>query len=243
MRVSKILSRAGVASRRVAEKMVQAGRISVNGKVLKSPGVQIGLNDEIKVDGKRIPRPEPTRVWRYHKPAGLVTTERDEKGRDTVFSNLPEGLPRVLSVGRLDLGSEGLLLLTNDGELKQWMERPATGWLRRYRVRARGRLKDSQIQLLKRGVRVKGQKLGPLQVSLDHQTRANAWYTVTLRRGRNREVRRAFEFVNLQVNRLIRVSFGPFVLGDLRPGAVAEVRRKILRDRLGDNRIGYQRNS
>ncbi|MDF1855266.1 pseudouridine synthase [Pseudooceanicola sp.] len=232
-RIAKVLSRAGIASRRDAEIMIVEGRISVNGRKLTSPALNVSAADRIEVDGKPLNAPEPPRLWLYHKPAGLVTTARDEKGRQTIFEALPEDLPRVMSVGRLDLTSEGLLLLTNDGGLKRRMELPATGWLRRYRVRMRGIPKDEDFAPLRAGLKIDGEKFQPMQVTLDRQQGANAWATVGLREGRNREIRRAMESIGFSVNRLIRISYGPFQLGQLQPGAVEEVRAKILRDQLG----------
>ena len=232
-RIAKRLARAGLASRREAERMIEAGRVRLNGKVLASPAVNVTETDRITVDGKPLAAPEPPRLWRYHKPAGLVTTTRDEKGRPTIFDRLPEDLPRVMTVGRLDLNSEGLLLLTNDGAIKRRLELPSTGWLRKYRVRVHGSPSDEALAPLRRGVTVNGERFQPMSVSLDRQQGANAWLTIGLREGRNREVRRALEAVGLVVNRLIRISYGPFQLGDLAPGAVEEVRARILADQLG----------
>lgn len=232
-RIAKRLARAGIASRRVAETMIAEGRVAVNGRVIDSPALNVTAADRILVDGKPLAEAEATRLWRYHKPAGLVTTDRDEKGRDTVFTRLPADMPRVLSVGRLDLTSEGLLLLTNDGALKRRLELPSTGWLRKYRVRAKGEPNDAALEPLRRGVTIDGEKFQPMTVTIDRQQGANAWLTIGLREGRNREIRRALEHVGLTVNRLIRLSYGPFQLGDLAPGAVEEVRPKILRDQIG----------
>jgi 23S rRNA pseudouridine2605 synthase len=232
-RIAKVLARAGVASRRAAEAMIAEGRVSVNGKQIDSPALNVGPKDRIAVDGQPLGKPEPTRVWLYHKPLGLVTSERDEKGRDTVFDALPEEMPRVMSIGRLDLNSEGLLLLTNDGGLKRRLELPATGWLRKYRVRVNGTPDDTMLEPLRKGVTLDGERFQPMMVALDRQQGANAWLTVGIREGRNREIRRAMESVGLTVNRLIRTAYGPFQLGDLAPGAVEELRPRVLRDQLG----------
>lgn len=232
-RIAKVLARAGVASRREAERMIEAGRVSVNGKVLESPALNVTGKDRILVDNKPIAEAEETRLWLYNKPTGLVTTNSDEKGRETVFDKLPEDLPRVMTVGRLDLNSEGLLLLTNDGALKRKLELPSTGWLRKYRVRVNGKPTDDTLKPLREGVVIDREKFQPMQVSIDRQQGANAWLTVGIREGKNREIRRAMESVGLTVNRLIRVSYGPFQLGQLKAGAVEEVRRKIVRDQLG----------
>ncbi len=232
-RIAKVLSRAGVASRREAERMIEEGRVSVNGKVITSPALNITGSERIVVDGKPMQAPEPARLWLYHKPTGLVTTERDEKDRPTVFGSLPEDMPRVMSVGRLDLNSEGLLLLTNDGELKRKLELPSTGWLRKYRVRIKGSASEASLDLLRAGIEVDGIQYQPMIVNFDRQVGANAWLTVSLREGKNREIRRAMEGIGAIVNRLIRVSYGPFQLGNLKPGEVEEVRRRVLRDQLG----------
>lgn len=232
-RIARRMARAGVASRRAAEAMIAEGRVSVNGQVIGSPALNVTARDRILVDGQPLAAPEPPRLWRYYKPVGLVTSERDEKGRETVFSRLPAELPRVVSVGRLDLNSEGLLLLTNDGALKRRLELPTTGWLRKYRVRAHGDATDAMLEPLRRGIAVDGERFQPMTVSLDRQQGANVWLTVALREGRNREVRRALEAVGLTVNRLIRVSYGPFQLGELQPGEVEEVRPKTMREQLG----------
>jgi 23S rRNA pseudouridine2605 synthase len=232
-RVAKVLARAGLASRREAEAIIAAGRVEVNGKRIDSPALNVRATDRILVDGKPLAAPQPPRLWLYHKPLGLVTSARDEKGRATVFDRLPEGMPRVMPVGRLDINSEGLLLLTNDGEVKRKLELPATGWLRKYRVRVNGKPDDARFEPLRKGITVEGERFQPMQVSLDRQQGANAWLTVGIREGRNREVRRAMEAVGLIVNRLIRTGYGPFQLGDLAAGAVEEVRPRILRDQLG----------
>jgi len=235
-RIAKVLARAGIASRREAERMIDAGRVSVNDALISSPALNVTGADKIMVDGKLVGPPERARLWRYYKPIGLVTTERDEKGRSTVFEELPDDLPRVMSVGRLDINSEGLLLLTNDGDLKRKLELPSTGWVRKYRVRVNGRPNDEQLEPLRKGIVAEGERFQPMQVSIDRQQGANAWLTVALREGKNREIRRAMDEVNLKVNRLIRVSYGPFQLNEMTPGEVEEVRAKILEDQLGIER-------
>ncbi|MCR9127419.1 MAG: rRNA pseudouridine synthase [Rhodobacteraceae bacterium] len=232
-RIAKVLSRAGVASRREAERMIALGRVSVNGTRIDSPALNVTAADRIAVDGRPVAAPEPPRLWLYHKPPGLVTTTRDEQNRATIFDDLPADLPRVMSVGRLDLNSEGLLLLTNDGGIKRRLELPATGWLRRYRVRINGRPQDSDFDPLRKGLVVGRDKFMPMIVTLDRQQGANAWLTMGLREGKNREIRRAMEDIGLTVNRLIRVSYGPFQLGTLKPGATEEIRPRVLRDQLG----------
>ncbi|WP_199525921.1 pseudouridine synthase [Rhodosalinus halophilus] len=232
-RIAKVLARAGVASRREAERLIAEGRVTVNGRRIERAALNVISSDRIAVDGRELGAPEPVRLWLYHKPAGLVTTTRDEQGRPTVFDELPEDMPRVMSVGRLDLNSEGLLLLTNDGAVKRRLELPSTGWTRRYRVRVKGRPDDARLEPLRRGLELDGERFQPMTVRIDRQQGANAWLTIGLREGKNREIRRAMEAVGLSVNRLIRVSYGPFQLGELKPGAVEEVKPRILRDQLG----------
>ena len=232
-RIAKVLARAGMASRREAERMIEAGRVAVNGHRVERAALNVTPADRITVDGRPVGAPEPPRLWLFHKPAGLVTTTRDEQGRPTIFDELPEDMPRVVSVGRLDLNSEGLLLLTNDGAVKRRLELPSTGWTRKYRVRVKGRPSDETFEPLRRGLTLDGERFQPMTVTLDRQQGANAWLTVALKEGKNREVRRAMEAVGLTVNRLIRVSYGPFQLGALKPGAVEEVRPRVLRDQLG----------
>ena len=232
-RIAKRLARAGVASRREAERMIEAGRVAVNGRRIDSPALNVTAADRITVDGRPLAEPEPARLWRYHKPAGLVTSARDEQGRPTVFAALPAELPRVMSVGRLDIASEGLLLLTNDGGLKRRLELPSTGWLRRYRVRVHGTPTEERLDLLRKGVVIEGERFRPMEVRLDRQQGRNAWLTVGLREGRNREVRRAVEEIGLSVNRLIRISYGPFQLGKLGAGEVEEVPPRVLADQIG----------
>ena len=233
-RIAKVLSRAGVASRREAERMIELGEVKVNGRVITSPALNVTDKDVILINGEPLAEPEPARVWLYYKPEGLVTSNNDEKGRDTVFDNLPPDMPRVMSIGRLDLNSEGLLLLTNDGELKRRLELPSTGWLRKYRVRVNGNPTDPDLEPLRKGITVEGEKFQAMSVVLDRIQGANAWLTVGIREGKNREIRRAMSAINLTVNRLIRISYGPFRLGDLEPGQVEEIKQKILRGQLGD---------
>lgn len=221
-RIAKRLARAGVCSRRDAERLIEAGRVMLNGQVLSSPAVNVHDHDEIMVDGKSIGKGEKTRLWLYHKPCGLVTSHRDEKGRDTIFDHLPKDLPRVISVGRLDLNSEGLLLLTNDGSLSRHLELPATGWIRTYRVRAHGKTTQAQLDWLRNGITIDGIAYGAIEAILEPSSASNVWLTVSLKEGKNREVRRVLDFLGLTVNRLIRTSYGPFQLGDLPPGAVEE---------------------
>lgn len=232
-RIAKRLARAGVASRREAERMIEAGRIKVNGKKIDSPALNVTADDKIEVDGDVLAEADRTRLWRYYKPTGLVTSAKDEQGRKTVFDMLPSDLPRVMSIGRLDLNSEGLLLLTNDGELKRKLELPTTGWLRRYRVRAHGRPNDKMLAPLKRGITVDGERFKPMQVEIERQQGANVWLTIGLREGKKREIRRALESLGMTVSRLIRLSYGPFQLGDMKEGVVEEIKGKILRDQLG----------
>jgi 23S rRNA pseudouridine2605 synthase len=232
-RIAKVLSRAGVASRREAERMIAEGRVSVNGKKIDSPALNVTAKDRSSGDGQPLPEAEAPRMWLYYKPIGLVTSNSDEKGRTTIFDELPEDMPRVMTVGRLDLNSEGLLLLTNDGGIKRKLELPATGWLRRYRVRINGRPKDEDFAPLRKGLVIDGEKFQPMTVSLDRQQGANAWLTVGLREGKNREIRRAMEDIGFSVNRLLRVSYGPFQLGNLNPGEVEELRPRVVRDQLG----------
>lgn len=233
-RIAKRLARAGLCSRREAEQWVADGRVMVDGRVIDHPSVKVGPGNTIMVDGEPVPEAAAQRLWRYHKPAGLVTSHRDPQGRPTVFDRLPPEMPRVISVGRLDLTSEGLLLLTNDGELARRLELPKTGWLRRYRARVHGAVDPAALARLTKGVDIDGVKYGPITVKLDRTSGHNAWLTVSLREGKNREVRKALGHIGLEVNRLIRTAFGPFQLGALARGAVAEVPRKVLREQLGD---------
>ncbi len=232
-RIAKRMARAGLCSRREAERWIEAGRVAVGGRLLDSPAVVVGPNDTITVDGKPLPRAEATRLWRYHKPKGLICTVRDEAGRPTVFDALPEDLPRVVSVGRLDVSSEGLLLLTNDGGLARRLELPATGWARRYRARVFGRPDPERLAALAKGVTVDGVHYGPIEAALERQQGGNAWVSLLLREGKNREIRKVMEHLGLKVNRLIRISFGPFQLSGIEPGAVREVPARVLADQMG----------
>jgi 23S rRNA pseudouridine2605 synthase len=232
-RVAKVLARAGMCSRREAERWIAEGRVAIDGKILDTPAVVVPPGAILSVDGVPVPEPERTRLWRYHKPAGLVTTRSDPQGRQTVFDNLPEDLPRVVSIGRLDLNSEGLLLLTNDGELSRRLELPSTGWPRRYRVRVHGTPDLARLAELAKGITVSGVHYGPIEAELDKVQGANAWLTITLREGKNREVRKVMEAINLNVNRLIRIAYGPFQLGILEKGQAEEIKASVLRDQLG----------
>ncbi len=227
------MARAGLCSRRDAERWIADGRVALNGKSVTIPATLVTKRDRILVDGKPLPMAESTRLWRYHKPTGLVTADRDPQGRPTVFSKLPDDLPRVISVGRLDLNSQGLLLLTNDGALARHLELPSTGWPRRYRVRAHGRIDVKRLASLSRGITVDGVKYGPIQAVLDKEQGSNVWLTVTLHEGKYREIRKVMEALGLVVNRLIRVAYGPFQLGKLELGAVEEVKPAVLHDQLG----------
>lgn len=232
-RVAKVIARAGICSRREAETLIAQGRVSVNGKVLETPGVKVTPDDLVKVDGERLPALEAPRLWLYNKPTGLVTTHKDERGRQTVFDVLPESLPRVISIGRLDLNSEGLLLLTNDGALARELEHPSRGWKRRYRVRVYGDVKESMFKPLAKGVTVEGVTYGEINVKLDREPGVNTWVTVTLTEGKNREIRRVMEHVGLKVSRLIRTAYGPFQIGSLKTGQIKEVPKKVLKEQLG----------
>ena len=232
-RIAKSIARAGISSRRDAERMIDAGRVSVNGKVITSPVLNVNQNDRIRVDGKEIKSIDETRLWLFHKPLGIVSTCRDEQGRQTIFDVLPKDLPRVMNIGRLDINSEGLLLLTNDGAIKRHLELPSTGWLRRYRVRVKGNPSDARLATLREGVRIECENFRPMDISVDRQQGANAWLTIGIREGKNREIRLAMAHIGLMVNRLIRISYGPFQLGNLKPGGVAEVRQKVLSAQLG----------
>ncbi len=236
-RIAKFLARAGVCSRRDAERLIAEGRVKLNGQVLDTPAVKVTSADKVVVDGRPIGAVEPSRMWRYHKPSGLVTTHRDPAGRATVFENLPPDMPRVISVGRLDLTSEGLLLLTNDGELARRLELPANGWLRRYRARAYGRVTQEELDTLKDGITVDGMRYGSIDAQLERGSGANSWITVSITEGKNREVRRVLDALGLKVNRLIRTSYGPFQLGTLQAGAVEEIPRKVLKEQLGKDAI------
>ncbi|MBR1164156.1 pseudouridine synthase [Bradyrhizobium elkanii] len=233
-RIAKVLARAGLASRRDAEEIVTQGRVTVNGRVINSPALDITENDVVAVDGKPLPPRERTRLFMYHKPRGLMTTHADPEGRPTVFDNLPEGLPRLISIGRLDFNTEGLLLLTNDGGLARTLEHPDTGWLRRYRVRAHGEVTQGQLDQLKGGVEVDGVKYGPIDATLERDQSANVWVVFAIREGKNREVRNVMAHLGLEVNRLIRISYGPFQLGELEEGKVEEVKTRVLREQLGE---------
>jgi len=232
-RIAKFLARSGVASRRESEKLIEAGRIRVNGKVLTTPAFKVTTKDTVLFDNNPIAAKQATRLWRYHKPDGLVTSHKDEKGRETVFDALPDDLGRVISVGRLDITSEGLLLLTNDGELARQLELPSTAWQRKYRVRAYGKVTQHDLDGLKAGIKIDGIQTGPIAAELERQKGDNAWIAVTLREGKNREVRRALDTLGLHVNRLIRISYGPFQLGNLGKGEVEEVKTRILREQVG----------
>ncbi|MPZ59410.1 MAG: pseudouridine synthase [Rhizobiales bacterium] len=232
-RIAKVMARAGLASRREAEAWIAAGRVAINSAVIASPAVNVAPEDTVTVDGEPLPQRERTRLFLFHKPRGLVTTTSDPEGRPTIFGALPKHLPRLISIGRLDIGTEGLLLLTNDGGLARVLEHPQTGWLRRYRVRAHGSVTQPQLDALCEGVTIDGIHYGPVEATLDRVQGANVWLTFAIREGKNREVRNVLGHLDLQVNRLIRISFGPFQLAELTEGAIEEVRTRVLRDQLG----------
>ncbi|MFK7839440.1 MAG: pseudouridine synthase [Bdellovibrionales bacterium] len=232
-RIAKRIARAGLCSRRDAERWIESGRVVVNDEVLKTPAFLVGDEDKIVVDGKPLQAKEQSRLWLYHKPAGLVTTHRDEQNRATVFDSLPDHLPRVLSVGRLDLNTEGLLLLTNDGELSRFLELPSTGWTRQYRVRVMGRLNRKRLESLDKGIVVDGVRYGSIKVQVDQKSEGtNQWLTLSLKEGKNREIRRVMEALDLRVSRLIRVSYGPFDLGQIPRGDVVEIKDKVMKAQL-----------
>ena len=232
-RIAKVIARAGVCSRRDAEKLIAEGRVALNGARVTSPALNVETDALITVDGKAIPTAMPTKLWRYHKPAGLVTSHRDPEGRPTVFAKLPPSIPRVVSVGRLDINSEGLLLLTNDGELARRLELPAQGWTRRYRVRLFGTVTQGDLDRLAKGVTIEGVRYAPVEAKIERAKGPYAWAMVSLKEGKNREVKRLMEHLGLKVARLIRVSFGPFHLGHLPEGAVDEIPAKVWREQLG----------
>ena len=233
-RIAKVIARAGLASRREAEAWIAAGRVAVNGTIVASPAIDVTGSDHITVDGQPLPARERTRLFLYNKPRGLMTTHADPQGRPTIFHKLPRHLPRLISVGRLDFNTEGLLLLTNDGALARILELPATGWLRRYRVRAHGSVTQDQLNGLRLGVSIDGIHYGPIEAALDRVQGSNMWLTLGIREGKNREVRNVLGHLGLKITRLIRVSFGPFQLAELREGEVEEVRTRVLREQLGD---------
>ncbi len=234
-RIAKYLARAGIASRREAEAMIERGEVRVNGRKLTTPAFKVTGREDIRVHGKRVKAHEPVRVWRYHKPAGLITTTADPEGRRTIFDELPKALPRTITIGRLDLTTEGILLLTNDGGLARAMELPKTGFIRHYRARAHGEITQEQLDTLKGGITLDdGTRYTSIEAELERATGSNNWINVRLTEGKNREVRKAMEHLGLQVNRLIRTQYGPFELGDLRPGAVEEIPAETLRETLKD---------
>ena len=232
-RIAKRIARAGVCSRREAEARIADGRVSINGKTITSPALNVDSDDRIIIDGKPLPAREPTKLWRYYKPRGLVVSARDEKNRETVFDRLPTNLPRLIAVGRLDMDSEGLLLLTNDGELARHLELPATGWSRKYRVRVQGEVDEASLDPLSKGVTINGVRYGSVIANLDRQMPSNAWLTITIREGKNREVRRIMERLGHRVLRLIRTSYGPFQLGELCENGIESVKSRVLADQLG----------
>ncbi|WP_085903941.1 pseudouridine synthase [Kiloniella majae] len=232
-RIAKVIARAGLCSRRDAERWIAEGRVKLDGKVLETPAIVVGPDNAIEVNGEPLPLPERPRLWKYHKPKGQITAARDPEGRDTVFDHLPKDLPRLQPVGRLDYNSEGLLLFTNDGGLKRKMELPATGWTRRYRVRVHGQVDERHIKTLAEGITIDGVHYAPIEASISHQAKTNAWMLMSLKEGKNREIRRVCEHLGLIVNRLIRVSYGPFQLGEIEPGDIVELPAKLIQDQFG----------
>ena len=232
-RIAKFIARSGVCSRRQAEELILQQRVTVNGEVIESPAFNVEGNEKILIDGEKLPAQEQTRMWIYYKPSGLVTTHKDEHDRPTVFDNLPAGLPRVISIGRLDLNSEGLLLLTNSGELSRKLELPSNGWSRRYKVKVHGKLDKNKLSSLEQGIEIDGIRYGSIKVEIESEQVTNAWLSVTLQEGKNREIRKVMKFIGLDVARLIRLSYGPFQLGSLKKGEVREIPQKVLKEQLG----------
>ena len=233
-RLAKFIARSGVCSRRTAEKLISQKRVSVNGEIIDTPAYNVEGSEKILVDGEKLPTKDITRLWLYHKPAGLVTSHKDEKDRPTVFANLPPSLPRVISVGRLDLNSEGLLLLTNNGELSRKLELPSNAWARRYKVRVHGYVDEQKLKSLQGGTTIDGINYGPISAVIESKQGTNTWLLVTLCEGKNREVRKVMKSIDLEVSRLIRLSYGPFQLGSLRKGEVKEIPTKVLKEQLGN---------
>ena len=232
-RLAKFMARSGVCSRRGAEELIKQKRVTVNGEIIESPAFNVEGTEKILLDGEALPQVEATRLWVYYKPVGLVTTHKDEKNRPTVFEHLPEGMPRVISIGRLDLNSEGLLLLTNNGELSRKLELPSNGWARRYKVRVHGIVDEKKLADLKNGIVVDGVQYGSIKVEVVTTKGTNTWLMVTLSEGKNREIRKVMKALGLEVNRLIRLSYGPFQLGGLQPGEAKEIPQKVLKEQLG----------
>ena len=232
-RIAKFIARSGVCSRRDAEALINQRRVTVNGETVETPATKVEGNEKIQIDGEKIPAVEQTKLWVYYKPVGIITSHKDESGRQTVFESLPEGMPRVVSVGRLDLNSEGLLLLTNNGELSRKLELPANGWKRRYKIKVHGYLDEKKLKDLENGCIVDGVQYGAIKVDIEVEKGSNSWLEVTLAEGKNREIRRVMQYVGLDVARLIRLSYGPFQLGSLKKGEVKEVVQKVLREQLG----------
>ena len=232
-RIAKFIARSGVCSRRQAEELILQQRVTVNGEVIESPAFNVEGNEKILIDGEKLPAQEQTRMWIYYKPSGLVTTHKDEHDRPTVFDNLPAGLPRVISIGRLDLNSEGLLLLTNSGELSRKLELPSNGWSRRYKVKVHGKLDKNKLSSLEQGIEIDGIRYGSIKIEIESEQGTNAWLSVTLQEGKNREIRKVMKFIGLDVARLIRLSYGPFQLGSLKKGEVREIPQKVLKEQLG----------
>ncbi len=238
-RIAKRIARAGLCSRRDAENWIREGRVMINNITLESPAYIVGPNDKILVDKKPLPEQEETRLWRYYKPRGLIVPNRDDKNRETIFDRLKNKLPRVMSIGRLDLDSEGIILLTNDGELARYLELPSTGWTRKYRVRVYGRVDQNQLEKLKEGITIEGIRYGSLLAKLDKQMTSNAWLTIAIKEGKNREIRRVMEFLGYSVSRLIRTSYGPFQLGAMKEDDLQEVKQTILREQLGQSNTNF----
>ena len=231
-RIAKFIARSGVCSRRAAEELILQQRVTLNGQVINSPAVNVEPTDKILIDGEKLPTIEQTRLWLYYKPTGLITSHKDSS-RPTVFDNLPAGMPRVISVGRLDLNSEGLLLLTNNGELSRLLELPQNGWSRRYKVKVHGQVTQQKLDSVSNGVTIDGVNYGPVKITIDNTQGTNTWLTITLSEGKNREIRRLMQYIGLEVARLIRLSYGPFQLGSLKKGEVKEVPHKVLKEQLG----------